>query len=219
MARTRRTKNKFTTLARLLSVSAILVLFIGAVVSWRQFNTNSVAQNSSNHHQSGPSTNKPSDVDFDKHQVPADESRFIYIPTISVWAMVKSVGVNSKNQIEAPGNVHETGWYTDSAKPGQDGAILIDGHVSSWETHGVFYDLKSLKSGDEVIIERGDGAKFSYKVVKSQTYPADNVDMQAALTPINPARPGLNLITCAGEVIEDTNEFSERIVVFTEQIN
>jgi hypothetical protein len=42
--------------------------------------------------------------------------------------------------------------------------------------------------------------------------------MTAALSPINPHKPGLNLITCTGNVIAGTNEFSERIIVFAEQV-
>jgi hypothetical protein len=40
--------------------------------------------------------------------------------------------------------------------------------------------------------------------------------MAAALSPINPAKPGLNLITCSGQVVKGTNEFNKRTVVFTE---
>jgi hypothetical protein len=38
--------------------------------------------------------------------------------------------------------------------------------------------------------------------------------MSALLSPINAGKPGLNLITCTGDVIKGTNDFTERIVVF-----
>jgi hypothetical protein len=96
--------------------------------------------------------------------------------------------------------------------------MLIDGHVSSWTSHGIFYGLKTLVAGDTIQIERGDGAILAYKVVKSQTYTTSKVDMAAALTPINPRKPGLNLITCTGNVMAGTNEFNQRVVVFAEQV-
>ena len=43
--------------------------------------------------------------------------------------------------------------------------------------------------------------------------------MQAALTPVVAGQPGLNLISCTGDVIAGTNSFSERIVVFTSQVS
>jgi sortase (surface protein transpeptidase) len=95
--------------------------------------------------------------------------------------------------------------------------MLIDGHVSSWKAHGIFYGLNTLVAGDAIQVERGDGTIFTYKVVKSQVYSYTKVDMTAALAPINSHKPGLNLITCTGDVVAGTSEFSERMVVFAEQ--
>jgi len=36
----------------------------------------------------------------------------------------------------------------------------------------------------------------------------------ADLSLVDPAKPGLNLISCVGDVIPGTSEFNERIVVF-----
>jgi hypothetical protein len=97
--------------------------------------------------------------------------------------------------------------------------MLIDGHISSWSAHGVFYGLKDLQPGDSLQIVRGDGTVFNYRVVQTQIYPSGNVDMSAAISPIVPGAPGLNLISCIGDVIPGTSQFNERIVVFTKQVN
>ena len=39
--------------------------------------------------------------------------------------------------------------------------------------------------------------------------------MSQVLSPVNPTKPGLNLITCTGQVISGTSEFNERLVVYT----
>lgn len=207
--------------SRLLAASGIVVLGIGIGVAYNQYKhgqssgLNSPLAASQNQ----PSTTQPNEDEFKNHQTSPDAPRYISIPALSVKAMVKAVGLTSDNRIAAPANVYVAGWYTDSAKPGQAGAMFIDGHVSSWDTLGVFYNLKKLQQGDEIHVERGDGAIFNYKVIKSQTYEADKVDMQAALAPINPDKPGLNLMSCAGQIIDGTNQFDERIVVFTQQVN
>lgn len=95
--------------------------------------------------------------------------------------------------------------------------MLIDGHISSWTTHGVFYGLNTLSPGDMIDVQGGNGAIFTYKVVKTQIYNSNNVNMDAALSPIDPAKPGLNLISCTGDVIAGTNDFNERIIVFATQ--
>jgi LPXTG-site transpeptidase (sortase) family protein len=165
-----------------------------------------------------PDTQKPEPSEFDKYQVAADAPRYIFIPEINVRAMVKPVGVTPDNHVQAPRNIFDVGWFEQSARPGENGASLMAGHVSSWTSPGVFQKLKTLRSGSIVTIERGDGTRVDYSVVKRVLYAANNVDMAAALKPIHSTRPGLNLITCAGKVIKGSNDFDQRIVVFTEQM-
>ena len=219
----RKPKSRLLLASRLFIGAAALVLLIGVSIAWTQHqdNHNPSAQSASaggTSTEPAPSTEKPKESAFQNHHVAPDAPRYISIAKISVKAMVKPVGVTAANQIESPRNVFDAGWYNKSAKPGQPGAMVFDGHVSSWDTNGVFYELKKLEAGDEIKIERGDGTVFSYKVTRSQIYEADKVDMAAALTPVNPDKPGLNLITCTGTVIKGTNEFDKRLVVFAEQL-
>ena len=218
----RKQKQKIRLLPRLLGAAAILVLLSGIYASWLQHKNNQTGYDApeatGTPSEPAPSTEKPKDNAFENYQVPPDSPRYIFIPKISVRAMVKSVGVTANNQIESPGNVFDVGWFNKSAKPGQPGAVVMDGHISSWEANGVFHQLKDLEQGDTMTVERGDGTTFTYKVVESQTYDADKVDMVAALAPVNPDKPGLNLISCTGKVIKGTNDFDKRLVVFAEQI-
>src|SRR5665213_504176 len=152
-----------------------------------------------------PSTIQPSTNDLANYVVAPNLPRYLIIPKLGVDARVLSVGVNAQEALETPDNVYDTAWYKRSALPGQPGAMLIDGHISSWTTHGVFYGLNTLKPGDIIELQRGDGTMFTYKVVKTKVYNASNVDMTAAMTPINPSVPGLNLISCSGDVIHGSN--------------
>lgn len=164
-----------------------------------------------------PSTVKPGPASYDSYQVAADLARYIEIPAIQLRAVVRQVGLTHEGAIGAPNNVFDTAWYSGSAKPGQAGATLIDGHVSSWTMHGVFYNLKRLQPGDAIIIQRGDNRRIDYTVRKIQIYDADKINMKAVLAPINPAKSGLNLITCTGVVQKGTSDFNQRVVVFAEQ--
>lgn len=160
------------------------------------------------------STKPISTYSLASYQVAPTLPRYIMIPKLGVDARVLSVGVTKTGALATPYNVFDTAWYNLSAKPGQPGAMLIDGHVSSWTAHGVFYGIKSLVGGDIIKIERGDGTIYTYKVVRDQVYPSGNVNMKAAVTPIVPGQPGLNLITCTGDVIPGTSKFNERVIVF-----
>lgn len=167
-----------------------------------------------------PSSVKPSTKAIANYSVPPTDPKYISIPAINVdQARVVQLGVTKNNQIATPSNIYDTGWYTGSAKPGQSGAMFIFGHVSSWTANGVFYNLKKLKAGDKVTVTRGDNTTYTYQVVSSKVYPYNNVDMNAVLSPVNPRVPGLNLMTCTGQVIKGTSEFNERLVVFTSLVS
>lgn len=198
--------------------TAAVVLVIGIVVFLKESHDHRALARRAAAAGSAPSTTKPGVAAVANYTVPADHPRYLNIPKLDVHARVLSLGTLASGALAAPNNVFDTGWYDESSLPGQPGAMLIDGHVSSWTTKGVFYGLKNLKPGDELQVVRGDGTVFTYQVVKSQVFPADQVDMKAAMTPIVSGRPGLNLITCTGKIKPGTSEFNQRIVVFTKQV-
>jgi hypothetical protein len=49
-------------------------------------------------------------------------------------------------------------------------------------------------------------------------YSASNIDMIVAMTAVTAGNPGINLITCSGDVIPGTSEFNQRVVVFAEHV-
>ncbi len=216
---------------------AVLTILVGGYLSFMGWHSASVSQKQavsltklanqayanglgvSSKNVNAPSTTPISSSTLAAYNVAPNLPKYLIIPKLNVDARVLSVGVTSSGAVGAPEDIYDTAWYNESAEPGQPGAMLIDGHVSSWTAHGVFYDLSSLKPGDIIRVERGDNTMFSYSVIKTVIYPVNNVNMEAALTPVVAGQPGLNLISCTGDVIPGTNSFSERIVVFAVQVS
>lgn len=151
------------------------------------------------------------------YNIAPDLPKMLSIDKISVNARIKRVGVDQNNAIKAPANIFDIGWYDGSAKPGEAGAVVLDGHVSGPTKPGVFHGINKLKPGDKVSLTRGDGKLFTYSVTGSQTYNADEVDMAKIMTTSVAGKPGLNLITCAGKFDAKTNKFAQRVVVFAVQ--
>ena len=216
---------------------AVIILMTGSYVSLKAIQTNGVAQaaadklthqaNQAATHGSGSTTSyatqalstvKPSTAAITSYAVAPNLPKYLKIPAIGVDARVLQVGILASGALGTPDNVYDTAWYKGSAQPGQPGATLIDGHVSSWTAHGVFYNLHNLKAGDTIQIVKGDNTVINYQVVKTQVYSSNNVNMQAAITPITPGVSGLNLITCTGQVIKGTSQFNERVIVFAQEV-
>lgn len=161
-----------------------------------------------------PSAAKPSAASVANYAVSPNLPRYIDIPALGVHARVLSEGVSSKNQLQVPWNIYDTGWYNASAQPGQQGAMLIDGHSGINGLKGVFYKLGSLSRGDQITITRGDGQKFTYTVLKVQVVGVDDVNMQSMVVSADANAPGLNLITCTGDQIPGTDQLNERVQVY-----
>ncbi len=214
-------------LSWLLIAAAVAACATGGVLAWRQHNANlaldkvaAKQMDRANHgHATGdtPSTIKPTPSEFDSYHVPADQPRYIFIPKIGVRARVKPTWLTTDGAVGTPTNIYDTAWYVHSAKPGQPGATLIDGHVGFWTKHGVFFNLKDLHVGDKIQVVRGDGKTLHYTVAQTKTYSYDEVDMHAVLSPVSSGRPGLNLITCTGDVIKGSNTYNQRVVIFAEE--
>jgi len=155
---------------------------------------------------------------IDNYTVPATHPRYISIPALNVVnARVQSVGLTKTNTLDTPKNISDTAWYNKSATPGQGyGSVIIDGHNGGISRDGVFAGLDKLKKGDEIIIERGDGEKFTYTVVENKTESlkdANTTGMKRLMMPFDKSKEGLGLITCAGKWVPRDKVFDQRILV------
>ncbi len=149
------------------------------------------------------------------HTAPADQPRYLYLPSLNVQSRVDSVGINSNGNIDSPKNANDTAWYDGSAKPGQEGQVFINGHKSYSSSYGAAFDkLDQLKAGDQIVIENGNGDKFTYQVVNSQTLATDKVDMSQALNVPDDAKQGLTLMTYTGKYNYQHQNTDQRVVVY-----
>lgn len=160
-----------------------------------------------------PSMEKPNEHAVRSYAVSPLNPRYIDIPKLKVHARVLAMGVDRKNELQAPYGIYDAGWYNASAKPGENGAMLVDGHSGIGKTRGIFHDLTKLVAGDEIVIKRGDGQVFTYLVTASYVADADKVDMASLMVSADTAKPGINLITCAGDQIPGTFTLKQRVVV------
>lgn len=163
-----------------------------------------------------PSETAPSNI-LTTHTVADDAPRFLVINKLGVKARIQRIGITQDNALKSPTTIFDAGWYQGSAKPGEVGPVVLNGHVSGPTKHGIFHSIGSVKAGDKIQVERGDGKVFTYTVAISKTYDDDKVDMTEVLASYVPDKPGLNLITTSSPFNVVTNKFEPRIVIFATQ--
>jgi LPXTG-site transpeptidase (sortase) family protein len=150
--------------------------------------------------------------------VSASLPRALYISKLHIAARTLPMDVNPNGSVQAPLGIYDAGWYTGSVKPGEVGAMFIDGHASGPTQFGLFGKLHDLVVGDTLQIEKGDGTRLTYKVVHTDVVDRDKVDMKSMLLPYGNALRGLNMMTCAGTWVDNGKTLSQRVLVYTEQI-
>jgi sortase (surface protein transpeptidase) len=149
------------------------------------------------------------------YKVDPDLPRALYISSLNIAARVQQMGLTDSSSLQAPKNIYDAGWYTGSAKPGQSGAMVIDGHASeTGSRYGLFGYIERLKEGDIITIEKGDGTKLNYVVAHTEVDALSDVDMKSVRSTYGGAAQGLNIITCTGKWTDDKSTLDHRLIVF-----
>jgi LPXTG-site transpeptidase (sortase) family protein len=135
---------------------------------------------------------------------PALPARRVLIPTIGVDSKVIQLGT----KLDRNGNIawetapFAVGQHKGLAGPGENGNMVLSGHISSPAEGAVFHNLPKLKVGEGVIVGTEE-RQYLYRVIDVKTVTPDQVSVLDQ-TP----DPTLTVITCVPDGI-----YSHRLVV------
>jgi LPXTG-site transpeptidase (sortase) family protein len=131
-------------------------------------------------------------------------ARRVIVPTIGVDSKVIQLGtkLDRRGQIAWETAPFAVGQHKGLAGPGQNGNMVLSGHISSPAEGAVFHHLPNLKVGEGVIVAT-DERQFLYRVVETKVVTPDEVSVMDQ-TPDATA----TLITCVPDGI-----YSHRLVV------
>lgn len=141
----------------------------------------------------------------------------VEIPSIGVDATIQPTGILENGEMGVPENVDEVGWFEPGFKAGAKGHSVLAGHVDSLTGPAVFYELKKVKTGDQVTLTDADGRKMVFEVKELASYETDQAPIEEIFG--NADGRFINLITCTGEFNRDIGSHEERLVVTAELIS
>ncbi len=140
----------------------------------------------------------------------------LLIPVIGINAFIEAVGTLPNGDMATPTQspwVH-VGWYDAGPRPGEKGSAVIDGHLDRPGGYpAVFWRLRELHVGDEVLVMKSDGKKLTFRVTRVAFYTPQAAPIQDIFG--NRSDSYLNLITCAGDWIPSEHQTTLRLVVYT----
>lgn len=135
------------------------------------------------------------------------------IPVIDLMADFEApLGLEADQTVEVPELYTTVGWYKYGATPGEVGTAVILGHVDSYQGPAVFFDLKKLKTGDIIEVEREDGTTATFRVDEIGRY--NRADFPTERVYGQTDTPTLRLITCTGTFNYGKQEYSHNLVVY-----
>jgi len=138
----------------------------------------------------------------------------LYIPKLEIDADIESVGLDQEKRMDVPKEDMNVAWYNLGAKPGEVGSAVLAGHMdTATGKPAVFYEIKNLEIGDELMVSDRDGSAYWFKVTDKRTYKDADFPIPLVFERNDLAR--LNLITCAGRFDQGSRNYSDRLVVFT----
>lgn len=156
-----------------------------------------------------PDIDRPGAAPVDPAAIRAEPARVV-IDAIGVSAPVAPVGLESDGSLSLPPDPSTVGWHSGSSIPGEPGPAVLVGHVDSGDGPAVFAGLASLRVGDVIHVEDGDGTIVSFEVSSASSHPKDAFPTDTVYGPTPDAE--LRLITCGGTFDPDTG-YSDNIVV------
>jgi LPXTG-site transpeptidase (sortase) family protein len=135
---------------------------------------------------------------------PTLPARRIVIPTLALDSKVIQLGtkLDRKGQVAWETAPFAVGQHKGLAGPGQNGNMVLSGHISSPNEGAIFHRLPELKVGQGVIVAT-DERQYLYRVIDVQTVTPDQVQVLDQTSD-----PTATLITCVPDGI-----YSHRLVV------
>ncbi len=133
------------------------------------------------------------------------------IPAIGVATPLITLGLNTDQTVEVPVNPDRAGWYRLGPAPGSPGSAVILGHVDSVDGPAVFFRLRTLATGTQIVVDHADGSRSRFAVRSITTYAND--DFPAERVYRNQGPPTLTLVTCGGAYDKARGGYQANVVV------
>ncbi|WP_199925721.1 class F sortase [Paenibacillus bouchesdurhonensis] len=136
----------------------------------------------------------------------------LIIPAIKVKANIEPVGVLDNGQMDVPKQTEVVGILHPGVIAGEQGNMVMDGHVDSYSGPAVFFNLKKLKRGDPIIVCDMNREKLTYIVQSVESYPTSDAPVDRVFGETDERM--LNLVTCSGKYSRKKKEHEQRLIVF-----
>lgn len=159
-----------------------------------------------------PLASTPRTCDVNSHT-----PRRIVSDKINVDANIIPVTTDQKGNMAVPEKPDEVAWYSLGAAPGDKGNAVLAGHLDDVRGQpAIFYHLHDIAAGDEITIYDSCDRPQKFKVIDTQIYTVDRAPFEQIFGKSD--GKNLNLITCEGDWDKQSQNYNQRLVVYTQMV-
>lgn len=140
-------------------------------------------------------------------------------PAINLNLPMVGVGKTSSGSMQLPPSPMVLAWYDQGYKPGQDGNVVITGHLdtANWQDPtAAFWLLGDLRPGMLITLTSNQGIRQEYQVVALHVYTSGKLPVAQLFGPST--IPQINLVTCHGIWRGWTLGYSQKLVVTAQMV-
>jgi sortase (surface protein transpeptidase) len=157
------------------------------------------------------SAGEPSTTTTTLYTHPIKDPVRIVIPAIKADALIVKVGILANGSMDVP-PFGLAGWYRLGPAPGASGPSVIVGHVDTKKGPDVFYRLRDLKPGDEILVYDKSGDMATFVVDSSELILKSELPTTRIWN--NTYEPVIRLITCGGKFDRSTGHYLSNTIVY-----
>jgi hypothetical protein len=139
------------------------------------------------------------------------------IPAIRVATGLIRLSLDPAGVLQPPDAPGVAGWFAGGPVPGDVGPALLAGHIDSHAGPAVFFNLRRLRPGDEVQVDRSDGRTALFRVVQVAAFRKDRFPTEQVYAPTPLAE--LRLVTCGGQYDRAGRRYLDNIIVQAVLVN
>lgn len=133
----------------------------------------------------------------------------LVVPALNLNDPIVRVGLTASGAMAVPsGKTNQVGLYKNGSQPGDVGSAVLDAHVFA-----AFSKLNQLRAGDSIYVKMRATETLHFVVQKTELFALSQITSQNLF--VATSDRDLNLITCAGKLINNKTTYDHRLVVYT----
>jgi sortase (surface protein transpeptidase) len=135
----------------------------------------------------------------------------VRVPRVGINAPIEQLDVVN-DTLSVPKGFGNAGWWKDGPEPGEVGPAVIAGHVDSRTGPAVFYRLRELHAGDQILVDRSDGTTGTFLITRMEQHSKNAFPSRAVYG--DTANAQLRLVTCGGNFDKASRRYLDNIIAY-----